>query len=139
MEISNDIKIRLIKIIDIAFITCLYFFSGYVGARILDKFFDKFLGKLNKKKHSKQKIIFHILIQVSITGIVSYIGRNLIQMIPFPLDKLYGFNHLKVKEVTSGGLLTGFLVLFQSNLQEKIGFLKKNTDAGYIYGSQTLE
>ena len=126
MKISHDLEMRLIKIIDIGYITCLYFFAGYFGAKYLDLFFDKLLGKIDvKKKYSKIKIIFHLLIQISITGIVSYIGRNLIQMIPFPLDKYHGFDHLKVKEVSSGGLLTTFLVLFQSNLQKRFLYLKE--------------
>ena len=59
------------------------------------------------------------------TGIVAYIGRNVIQLIPFPLDGLYGFIHMRVKEVSSGSLLTSITSMFQLSLQEKITYLRK--------------
>jgi glycopeptide antibiotics resistance protein len=66
-----------------------------------------------------------VLIEMSLTGVFSYIGRNIIHLIPFPLEGFYGFKHLKVKEVNSGALLTTFLVFFQSNLQLKLTNLVK--------------
>ena len=113
--------------IDIGYITCVYFFAGYLGAKYLDLFFNKYLGKIDPgTKYTKNHLISHILIQVSITGIISYIGRNIIQLIPFPLDNYHGFDHSKVKEVSSGALLTVFLVMFQNNLSNKITYFKQN-------------
>ena len=70
-------------------------------------------------------IFLEFLCQIILTGIVAYIGRNVIQLIPFPLDGLYGFIHMRVKEVSSGSLLTSITSMFQLSLQEKISYLRK--------------
>jgi hypothetical protein len=122
---EHDLLMRSIKIVDIAFISTLYFLVAYYLAKSLDIFFTKYIGKLEEgKKYTQFQLMTEIIIQMSITGILSYVGRNLIQMIPFPLDKYQGFDHMKVKEVSSGALLTALLVFFQTNLMSKINYLK---------------
>jgi len=122
---NHDLLMRSIKIVDIAFITTLYFLVAYYLAKALDFVFTKYLGKIEQgKKYTKFRLMSEIIIQISITGILSYIGRNVIQMIPFPLDKIQGFDHMKVKEVSSGALLTALLTFFQTNLINKINHLK---------------
>jgi hypothetical protein len=123
---NKEFEMIIIKIIDIGYITCIYFSVAYISAKYLDKLFNKMLGKIDpKKKYSKMHIIIDILIQTAITGIISYIGKNLIQIIPFPLNQYHGFDHMRVKEVNSGALLTSFLVMFQTNLQNKIMYLRQ--------------
>ena len=66
------------------------------------------------------------MIQIIFIGIVAYIFRNIIQIIPFPLDGIYSFKHLSVSEVKSGGLLTTFIVLFSVGFQNRLlNFRKK--------------
>ena len=57
--------------------------------------------------------------------ICAYIARNIIQLIPFPLEGVYGFEHLKVKEVSSGALLTMFATIFFYDFQNKLMFIRK--------------
>ena len=122
---NHDIVMRSIKIIDIGYITALYFIAGYYAAILLDTVFNKYFGNAETNKtYSKTKLIVYIIIEIAIIGIISYILRNLIQMIPFPLDHYNGFDHMKVKEVSSGTLLTVTMILFQSNVQNKIIYLK---------------
>ena len=123
--LKTEIIIRFIKIIDIAYITCLYFFFGYFIALYSDKYFDE-IFYLNDDYKTKLRLIFEILIQIIFIGIVAYIFRNIIQIIPFPLDGIYGFKHLSVSEVKSGGLLTTFIVLFSMGFQNRLlSFRKK--------------
>jgi hypothetical protein len=123
--------IRLIKIIDIFFITSLYVFVGYYLSKLLDFIFNHTLGVYNNS-YSKIHLLLDVLFEMSLTGVFSYLGRNIIHRIPFPLEGYYGFQHLRVKEVSSGALLTTFLVFFQSNLQLKLtSLVARDRDPNY--------
>ena len=121
---KKEIVIRSIKIIDIAYITCIYFLIGYFIAIYSDKYFENMFGNDYSDK-SKIRLMTEILIQMIFIGIIAYIFRNVIQIIPFPLNKIYGFDHLAVKEVKSGGLLTTFIVLFSINFQNRLLVFRK--------------
>ena len=124
---SKWLTIATIKMIDIAFIVTLYILVGLPLSQILDYIFEKLFGKIEKKKmYNKISIIMQLIIQFIFIYITSYIGRNMIEYIPFPLDKYCGFNHLHVKEVTSGAALTTMLILFNVNLQNRIKYIRKN-------------
>jgi hypothetical protein len=120
----RDAIFRVIKISDIAFITVCYFIVGYNMGFYIDTFFTNLYGTEYNTK-SKNVLLIEVVSQIMFIGIASYIGRNIVQLIPFPLDGVYGFEHLRVKEVASGGFLTVFLVMFQYSMQDKILYIKK--------------
>jgi hypothetical protein len=136
-DLTKEIVIRSIKIVDIVFITVLYFLAGYGLAILLDALSEYFYGSEFSKK-SRLVLIWEGVSQISLLTVISYIGRNIIQAIPFPLEGVYGFEHLRVKEVMSGGLLTMFTTLFFYNLQNKLLYIRnyKNPSTN---SPQTLE
>jgi hypothetical protein len=123
---KKDMIIRSIKIVDIGYIILLQFIAGYSLGIFLDNHFTKLFGD-NYENKTNIKLISEILLQVMVTGITSYITRNLIEFIPFPLNGIYGFNHMKVKELTGGQILLFFLFLFQYRLQNKIVYVRNRS------------
>ena len=53
----NDVEMRSIKILDIAYISVLYFFLGHYIAKILDYIYNKYLGVIDPNKKYNQLIL----------------------------------------------------------------------------------
>ena len=122
MNYKKELIVRSIKILDIGYITVIYVMLGIILARLC----DKKLGKFDEKK-AKEKPIFQHVIELILLlwfiGVVIYIVRNLVPLIPFPLDGYYGFKHLTVKELTSATFFTISFMYFQVYYQNKIKYI----------------
>ena len=123
---SNEILFRIIKIIDIAYIAILYFVFDYFPGYYLNSFFEYAYGT-NYATKSNNELIGEVLVQVICISIISYIGRNVVQMVPFPLDGINGFVHSRVKELASGAFFTVFIIMFQYSMQDKLVYIKNST------------
>lgn len=122
MNYKKELIIRSIKIIDIGYITVIYVMLGIILARLCDKHFGKFDEKKSKKKSIFQHM-FELIFILWFIGVIIYIVRNLVPLIPFPLDGYYGFKHLKVKELTSATFFTISFMYFQVYYQNKIKYI----------------
>ena len=96
---SAEILITLIKCIAIIYITVIYVSFGIFMASLIDKFYSKIFKKEDNKK-TNIKIISEIVTIVSTIAISTYILRNLILFVPFPLDNQYGFDYSANRCVT---------------------------------------
>ena len=115
----KEIKLRSIKIVDIVYITIIYF----VTAVILAKLFGKLYGKFDEKKEEKKTFLlrtFELAGMMWIIGIVTYIVKNVVELIPFPLDGLYGFNHMLMKELKMGAVFTFVFLFFEDHFKSKL-------------------
>lgn len=116
---ANDILMRSIKIIDIGYITIIYMIFSFFFALVT----DEVMGKFDEKKESEKSIIqltIEAIIIVWFYGVLIYIVRNLVQIVPFPLHGFQGFDHYRVKELGSGMVFTFTYVLFNSFLKNKL-------------------
>lgn len=120
--VTKKFIITSIKIIDIAYVSVIY-------ATIIITFsvlFDYLIGKVDEKKEAEKNIALVILecwLHICLIAITAYVVRNVVELIPFPLDGVQGFIHSKVKEL-GGGPIYGFLLFFYSkNLRRKIELL----------------
>jgi len=122
MNYKKELIIRGIKIIDIGFITAIYFSLGL----FLAKACDTVVGEFDEQKEN-QKPIWEIIIELTFyfwfIGIVIYVVRNVIPLIPFPLDGIFGFDHMMVKELTNAIAFTITFIYFQKYYQAKIQHL----------------
>jgi hypothetical protein len=118
----KELVIRSIKVIDIGFITALYLTFGIVLAKLC----DKVLGELDEEKEH-QKPLWQLLIELFLylwfVGIVVYVVRNVVQMIPFPFHGVYGYDHFRVKELINAVIFFVMFLHFQEYYQKKIRYL----------------
>lgn len=123
-----DSYITFIKIIAIAFITVIYSFGGLIIVTATDRyiipnFYDRTDEELEKKSTSQH--LGETTAILALFGIFAYIGRNILQQIPFPLDGVYGFNYMDMKELTTGSLILWILLNYSPILSNKIKIIRK--------------
>jgi hypothetical protein len=106
------------------YIAILYGFFGILIVQTTDKYILNPLFPKNQDLYQYQ-LISQVTIIIGMLAIISYLGRNFIEMIPFPLDGIAGFDYMRVKEVVSGGILTMILIGYSSILINKTTELKK--------------
>ena len=120
-KLHREAVIRSIKMLDIGLLNVIYFTVGYFVSWAINKIYYNFNPNTNP---NKVLVFLEVCTQIFIIGILIYIIRNIIGMIPFPLEGIYGFQHSKVSELTSGGISLGFGVFFaQSNITKKLDYV----------------
>jgi hypothetical protein len=123
-ETKQDLLMRSIKIIDIGYVTVIYFVTGAAISIII----DNQLGKFDPKTADKQSIFrvtIEIILHLWLLGFLNYIARNLILYIPFPLDGYKGFQHSKVKEVVTASTFSFALFFYQNHMRDKLHYFLK--------------
>jgi hypothetical protein len=123
-----------IKLTDIAFITIIYFVLGMLGASLVDSILGDF-----DEEHAKKTPIWQtwleLFLQMSLLGICIYIARNVIRIIPFPLNGLYGFDHFRMKELDSEFIFAFPFIFFQNHFTKKLQHLYNRLRDQGTYGS----
>ncbi len=128
LSLIENPNITFIKIIAIAFVTVVYSFGGILLNSVADKylinnFYDKTEEELEKKSTTRH--LTETTAILALFGILSYIGRNVLQEIPFPLEGVYGFKYMNLKEVASGSLILWILISYSPILSSKINIIRK--------------
>ena len=113
---------RVVKMLDISYITVIYFFIGFALARFLDSHVTKFDEKEESKK-SVQRIMFECVLFICLNAVLIYVCRNVVELIPSPFNGLYGLDHRRVKELTVAPTLSFALLFYQTRLQSKLRYL----------------
>jgi hypothetical protein len=113
-----------VKILDIGLVTIYFFVLGLAAA----KGFDAVMGEFhedNFKDVPIWRLFLEIIAQLFALGIIAYVLRNLVRLIPFPLDGVAGFHHQRLKELDGGEVMALVLILFQRNLIDKVLYFVK--------------
>jgi hypothetical protein len=118
---KKEFVLRSIKIFDVAILTILYFVIGYILSWIINKMYYNFD---ETEYHNKFLVFLEICAQVAILGILIYLIRNFINILPFPFQGIYGYEHKNVKELQSGGVAVAFGVFYaQENIKTKLNYV----------------
>jgi hypothetical protein len=83
------------------------------------------MGQFNEKVEQNKSIVqltLELIATVWYYGVLVYIVRNLAERIPFPLDGYQGFDHKKVKELSSATVFTFMFILFSDYIKSKLIF-----------------
>ena len=116
-----DLELRTIKILDIGYITIIYFILGL----LISRFFDSYLGKFNKLNDDKKHVArvgAELIVMIWAIGTIVYLTRNVVELIPSPFDGLYGFNHLQVKELGSAAVFTMLVLSYTYHFAAKLDY-----------------
>lgn len=121
-KLKKEAIIRSIKIIDIGYIAVIYAFIAIVFSAIM----DKYLGTYDKKKADEQslaRVSLEAIIYIWFIGAVTYAIRNLVELIPFPLNGVHGFDHFKVKELGNATVFVFIAMYYQKNFKDRLDYL----------------
>lgn len=131
----SNLLSQTIFLIDIGFITVVTFMTGYFLSVYLDKFFDIIFTVIDKKHLSSPDkegvysipiIMLELCVQLFVIGIIAYFGRTVAQIIPFPFDGYNGYKHMLISEMKGGTIMFIVLFLMQTNVLNKINYLRMN-------------
>lgn len=113
-----------VKLLDIGLVTIYFFILGLAAA----KAFDAIMGDFDEEGYKDApiwRLFVEIVVQLFSLGIIAYILRNIVKLIPFPLDGVAGFEHSRLKELDGGEVMALVLILFQRNLIDKVLYFVK--------------
>lgn len=117
----KSLLVRSIKLVDIGFITVIYFALGILMAESIDALYGKFDEEVEKRK-SMLQITIELMFLMWVFGVIVYIVRNLVELIPFPLDNISGFDHLQLKELKSAVVFVFILLQFTQHFRQKLQY-----------------
>jgi hypothetical protein len=122
--LSSELQTRGIKMIDIAYVAAIYLTLGAVLSITIDRQLGKF-DKEEADKKSTAQLYGEVLLHFASIGILMYIVRNVVEWIPFPLNGVFGYDHMRLNELRNAGLFGVIFFLFQNNLRDKLVYLSK--------------
>lgn len=121
--VFEDLVVRGVKLLDIGVSGSFYFAAALVSVVALSNIWIV-KGEKDELNKSKARLVFEIVARVWLISVLSYFVRNLWTMIPWPLEGVYGYKHLKTGEVTGSAVFAAFAVTFDTQLQAKVKTLK---------------
>ena len=116
---SLNVGFRFIKILDIGYVTLIYFLLAIVIAVLMDKLYGEYNEKDESKKSTLRKTI-DLVGMIWLNGIIIYIVRNIVPLIPSPFNNINGFKHSRLKELESAYVFDFVLIYTQKNLVKRM-------------------
>jgi hypothetical protein len=119
-KVLRDVE-EIVRLLEVYFYSGIGAIIGIIFAKLFDILYGKFKVE-DYKKISKFQLFLEILFHLFLIGVVAYILRNIVGLIPYPLDGVAGFRHARLKELSGGTVLAMVLLFFQRNLRDKLTF-----------------
>lgn len=122
---KDDFLRRVIKVVDIGYITTIYFMIGYVLSIWIDTYVYEPFDEAKAETKSTQRLLVESIGILWVSGVIIYVIRNIVEQIPFPLDHFFGYNHLKVKELGNASVLVFVFYTYQKSLKDRLKYIFK--------------
>lgn len=125
--LSNPV-IFVIKIFALIFNAFIYVFGGILISLPFDKYIFYYFYDATEEEAAEKSTIRHVFeaaIILSMFCVITYIGRNILQEIPFILDGFRGFDRSRIKEMYSGGILFLMMMNFSPVIRNKIPTIRE--------------
>jgi hypothetical protein len=121
-EFFLNLPFRAIKVLDIGYISAIY----YITALYLSTYVDKLYGKFDvatAQKKSTPRLIAEVVGQIFVITTVFYIIRNAVEYIPSPFHGLAGFDHYRLKELAGATMFIIMFMFYQRNFKARAEYL----------------
>lgn len=119
-----NLLFRVVKIADIGYITTLYFFVAFFLSIGIDHTLGTFDPKSADAK-STARLFAECILHVFAVGVITYIVRNIAELVPSPFDGIAGLIHARVKELGNASVFVFIFLFFQQHLRDKLTYLSK--------------
>ncbi len=106
MKFKKELCFRTIKILDIAYTSIIAVFFGILVAFLSDELFKKYDRQkyeelIKQDPTQRYKLYLKLMLVALYTGVVAYLIRNTIELIPSPFDGICKFEHKRLSELRS--------------------------------------
>ena len=115
-------EIFMLKMLDIFLLTAYYFVAAFYLATGIDSLLGKFEAKDDNSK-STFRLFLEAISYSFILLFIFYVVRNIIGMIPFPFEGVYGFKSALVKERGGDVIFVFILFFYQRYYVNKLRYL----------------
>ena len=122
MTILNEAMMRLMKVLDIGYVTFIYVVVGFLIIIPI----DKSIGTFDPKPYDKMnwfRVFMEVFGQLWMVTVIVYIVRNLVVYIPSPFHNQFGYNHQLLKEMNGAFTLSIIVIWNSHNLIAKMQYL----------------
>ena len=130
-DTKHDILMRSIKIIDIGYLAVIYFILAIIYCLATDKILGNFDAKVEDVK-SIPRIVGESILHIWIIGVSIYIIRNVVELVPFPLNGYHGFVHGRVKELSNAVVFSTVVMTYQFYFRDRLDYLFTRIKTEYL-------
>jgi hypothetical protein len=140
--LRDEMEMRSLRILDIGYIAVLYFIFGLICSVSIDRVYGNWTMAREEQK-STFRVGIELLGMIWLFGILTYVIRHLVELIPSPISYIplsnpsRKFNHLSVRELSSATVFTLILMGTSYHFRKKLEyFYKRITGRLYIQNGQ---
>ena len=114
MNLKKEFCIRFVKMLDIGYTSII----AIIFALLFAFFSDKLFGKYNKEEKNKEKeidpyfypkLLGKLILVAFYSGMLTYLLRNVVGIIPSPFNGICGFEHTRLKELNTMPVIIFFI------------------------------
>jgi hypothetical protein len=122
---QKELAFRGVKILDIGYIAMIYFALAFFLSTWMDRrVFGEFDAEMAARK-STWRLVAECVLHIYMVGVIAYVVRNIVELVPSPFEGVAGLEHKRVKELTNATVFVFIFLFFQHHLREKLEYINK--------------